>query len=267
MAGNAKTNKFMLSTATVMLGPLADLHALNPAEHSIGLVKNFQFNGEAQYTELTQGIRNAVVMSVRTGEGIRTSCEVYEFTAKNLAFAAGLDASGTTYDVVEEMSALGVAATSASTEITLAAAATTPYVAGDYIFLQKGQDDYVHVMKIASVDIAVPASPELTPVVGFEIPDGMTFPVGTRVGRLKRIDIGTSVTQPDLACKVTGILPKDNSPFTILIPKVKVTRGLGISFASDNFSNMPFEMQPYEMVMSDPFYAEYGQAQAILLAR
>lgn len=95
----------------------------------------------------------------------------------------------------------------------------------------------------------------------------MTFPIGARVGRLKRVDVGTSVNQPDLACKVTGILPKDNSPFTILLPKVKVTRGLGISFASDNFSNMPFEMQPYEMVATDPFYSEYGLAQAILLAR
>ncbi|TIT61156.1 MAG: hypothetical protein E5W90_32965, partial [Mesorhizobium sp.] len=74
MAGNAKTNKFLLSTATVMLGALADLHKLNPAEHSIGLVKNFQLTGEAQFTELTQGIRNAVVMSVRTGEGLKTSC-------------------------------------------------------------------------------------------------------------------------------------------------------------------------------------------------
>ncbi|WP_353645767.1 hypothetical protein [Mesorhizobium sp. WSM2239] len=267
MAGNAKTNKFMLSTATVMLGPLADLHALNPTEHSIGLVKNFQLTGEAQYTELTQGIRNAVVMSVRTGEGLRTSCEVYEFTAKNLAFAAGLDASGTSYDVVDEWSALAAVADDASTELTLAAATTAPIAVGDYIFLQKGQDDYVHVVKVGAIDITVPASPEITPAAGFEVPAGMSFPIGTRVGRLKRVDIGTSVTQPDLACKVTGILPKDNSPFTILLPKVKVTRGLGVSFASDNFSNMPFEMQPYEMVMADPFYSEYGQAQAVLLAR
>jgi len=262
MAGNAKTNKFMLSTATVMLGPLADLHALNPAEHSIGLVKNFQLTGEAQYTELTQGIRNAVVMSVRTGEGLRTSCEVYEFTAKNLAFAAGLDASGTTYDVVDEWSALAAEAAAEADSLTLAVAPTTPLVAGDYIFVQKGQDDYVHVMKVASI-----ATTEVTVAAGFEVPTGMSFPVGSRVGRLKRIDIGTSVTQPDLACKVTGILPKDNSPFTILLPKVKVTRGLGVSFASDNFSNMPFEMQPYEMVTDDPFYTEYGQAQAILMAR
>lgn len=264
MAGNAKTNKFMLSTATVMLGPLEDLHKLNPADNTVGLVKNFQFTGEAQYTELTQGIRNAVVMSVRTGEGLRTSCEVYEFTAKNLAFAAGKDASGTTYDVVEEMSALGTAAVGDDTDLVLAADPTAPIVAGEYLFIQKGQDDYVHVVKVGSYD---DVSMTVTIAPGFEIPSTMNFPVGARVGRLKRVDVGTHDTQPDLACKVTGILPKDNTPFTILLPKVKVTRGLGISFASDNFSNMPFEMQPYEMVMDDPFYDEYGHAQAILLAR
>ncbi|WP_206631224.1 hypothetical protein, partial [Mesorhizobium sp. M7A.F.Ca.MR.362.00.0.0] len=238
MAGNAKTNKFMLSTATVMLGALADLHKLNPIEHSIGLVKNFQLTGEAAYTELTQGIRNAVVMSVRTGEGLKTSCEVYEFTAKNIAYAAGHDASGTGFDVVDELSALSAEAIAASDEIVLAVAPTAPVVAGDYLFIQKGQDDYVHVVKAGSYDNVTKT---VTLAAGFEIPTGMTFPVGARVGRLKRVDVGQAVTQPDLACKVTGILPKDNTPFTILLPKVKVTRGLGISFASDNFSNMPFE--------------------------
>lgn len=264
MAGNAKTNKFMLSTATVMLGPLADLHALNPTQHSIGLVKNFQFTGEAQYTELQQGIRNAIVMSVRTGEGLRTSCEVYEFTAKNIAYAAGLDGSGTTFDVVEEMSALGAEAAATDTDLVLAAGPTETIEAGDYLFVQKGQDDYVHIVKVQSYDSMATT---VTVASGFEIPAGMTFPIGARVGRLKRIDVGTSATQPELACKVVGILPKDNTPFTILIPKVKITRGLGISFASDNFTNMPFEMTPYEMVMDDPFYDEYGNAQAILLAR
>ncbi|ESY35767.1 hypothetical protein NKK48_01560 [Mesorhizobium sp. C386A] len=264
MAGNAKTNKFMLSTATVMLGALADLHKLNPIEHSIGLVKNFQLTGEAAYTELTQGIRNAVVMSVRTGEGLKTSCEVYEFTGKNLAYAAGLDASGASYTVADDLSALGTEAAASDDELVLAVAPVAPVVAGDYLFVQKGQDDYVHIIKAASYDAT---SKTITVAAGFEVPTGMTFPVGARVGRLVRIDIGQNVTQPDLACKVTGILPKDNTPFTILLPKVKVTRGLGISFASDNFSNMPFEMQPYEMVTSDPFYGEYGQGQAILLAR
>lgn len=264
MAGNAKTNKFMLSTATVMLGALADLHQLNPMEHSIGLVKNFQLTGEAQMTELTQGIRNAVVMSVRTGEGLKTSCEVYEFTAKNLAYAAGLDATGTSFDVVDEMSALSAEVTAAASDIVLAVAPTKPIAAGDYLFIQKGQDDYVHVVK---VETWTDATKTATLAAGFEIPTGMTFPVGSRVGRLKKVVVGQTVTQPDLACKVTGILPKDNTPFTILLPKVKVTRGLGISFASDNFSNMPFEMQPYQMVTTDPFYGEYGDGQAILLAR
>ncbi|TGV92692.1 hypothetical protein, partial [Mesorhizobium sp. M2E.F.Ca.ET.154.01.1.1] len=86
--------------------------------------------------------------------------------------------------------------------------------------MRQRQDDYVHVVK---VETWTDATKTATLAAGFEIPTGMTFPVGSRVGRLKKVVVGQTVTQPDLACKVTGILPKDNTPFTILLPKVKVT--------------------------------------------
>lgn len=264
MAGNAKTSKFMLSTATVMIGPMADLHRLEPQKHSIGLVKNFQFTGEPQMTELTQGIKNAVVMSVKTSEGLRTSCEVYEFTPQNLAYASGLDGSQTKFEIAQELSALSAEAAPEGTDLTLATDLTDPLVAGDYLFVQKGQDDYVHIVKVASYD---DITSTVTIVAGFEIPAGMTFPIGSRVGKLVRVDVGGNTAQPEFACKVVGLLPKDNSPFTILFPKVKITRGLGVSFAADNFTNMPFEMTPYQQVMNDPFYDEYGDGQAILFAR
>ena len=47
MAGEAKTDSFMLGAATVMIGAMADLYDLNPTDHSIGLVKNFSTLGTA----------------------------------------------------------------------------------------------------------------------------------------------------------------------------------------------------------------------------
>ena len=77
MAGEAKTNAFMLGTATVMLGAQADLFDLNPTEHSIGLVKNFNLQVDQTYTELTQGVQNQIVFSVRTGNKVMNTMEAY----------------------------------------------------------------------------------------------------------------------------------------------------------------------------------------------
>jgi hypothetical protein len=94
MAGEAKTNNFMLGTATVMLGPMDDVFDLTPANHSIGLVKNFQLQSQPTFADLTQGIKNTQVYSVHTGNDVRASMEVYEFTAQNLSYALGLAATG-----------------------------------------------------------------------------------------------------------------------------------------------------------------------------
>ena len=67
MAGFAKTKNFMLSTATVMIGPMADLHKLNPDEHSAGLVKNFQMTADPPFVGLGHGIKHNVVVHVKNG--------------------------------------------------------------------------------------------------------------------------------------------------------------------------------------------------------
>ena len=95
MPGLATSDEFFLSTATVMIGPQADLMELNVAEHSLGLVKNFSMQSDPTLVELTQGIRNQRVATMVTGTGLKTSWEMYEYTAENLAYAAGLDATGT----------------------------------------------------------------------------------------------------------------------------------------------------------------------------
>lgn len=61
MAGEAKSTSFVLGTATVMIGPRADVFELTPEEHSIGLVKNFTLSGDPSYLDLTHGVRNTIV--------------------------------------------------------------------------------------------------------------------------------------------------------------------------------------------------------------
>lgn len=266
MPGTAKTSQFLLSTATVMIGPLADLHNLNPAAHSVGLAKNFQMSFDPTYTELTQGITNNVVMSVRTSEAIRASFEVYEYTLRNIGYAAGLDASGISFNSPVGLHLTTAPVAAGATTLVIGSDVSAQYPVGTYFFIQAGTDDQVHIAKVSAVAFATGAT--TITFVGFAVPTGVTFPVGSRVGVVKKIEVGSGVLfQPELAAKIVGILPKNNEPFTILLPKVKVTRGLNVAFDSANFTNLPFELTPYSQTTSDPFYNEYGGASAILFPR
>ncbi len=265
MPGTAKTSQFLLSTATVMLGVQTDLFNLNPAAHSIGLAKNFQMSQDPSYTELQQGITNTTVMSVRTSEPLKASFEVYEYTIRNVGYASGLDASGVTYNPQAAIALSTASITAAAVAIVVSGDVTATIAVGDYIFIQNGTDDLVHIAKVTATSFSTNTTITFT---GYPIPAGVTFPIGSRVGEVKRIDLGTGVLfQPELAAKIVGVLPKTNEPFTILLPKVKVTKGLNLNFDSQNFTNMPFELTPYSQTPTDPFYAEFGSAAAILFPR
>lgn len=93
MAGEARTTNFMLGTAEVMIGPRDKLFELTPELNSVGLVKNFVCEATKEQVELGQGIQNTLVHIRSTGSTARASCEVYEFTSKNLAYALSLDGS------------------------------------------------------------------------------------------------------------------------------------------------------------------------------
>lgn len=266
MAGNAKTGNFFLSTATVMIGPKADLYKLNTDAHSIGLVKNFAMQTDPQFLELTQGIANDVVASAKTAHGASASMEVYEYTLRNLAYAAGIDGSGASFDVSPGVIGLTDAAlAAAATTITVGSDITTGLSSGDYIYIQKGDDDYVHIAKLSANPTFATAKTTLT-FAGFPVPVGMTFPIGSRVGKLRAVDVGGNSLQAELAAKVVGVTPKDKKPFIILFPKVKITQGLNLSFASDNWSNMPFGFTPYVLTADEPLYSDFGDKVARILA-
>lgn len=260
MPGYAQTNRFILSSATVMLGAQNALFNLTGA-NAIGLVKNVNITSDPQEIELGQGIQNDIVASVRTQDTVRVSMEVYEFTAKNLAYAAGLDAS-TGYTETSNTFPVAANVTAGANVITVTGDATGEITAGTWIKVYQNLDpSNVYVGKVVTATFSSPDT-TITLDTGFTFPEDIT--AGGHVTKTELITLGGQSTQPLLSCKIFGFTPQDNRPFTVLFPKVKVTRGFNLSFSPENFSNMPFEIMPYALVSTDPFYSEFGSRKGLL---
>lgn len=257
MPGLAKTADFLLSTATVMIGPRDKLMELTPALHSVGLIKNVQVTTEPQFVSLTQGVEAVEVAAVNVANPARISGELYEYSARNLAYGAGLDASGAGYDPITTKAALASPIASGGSTVALAAGsvAANGIVVGDFIVIQDNvQGDLVHVGKVGSI-----ATDTITLAAGYTMPVGMTFAVATTdVYRVRNIRVGSNFKRPAFGCKLIGIIPESGEPITVLFPKVRITRGVGLAFQNENFANMPFEFAPQALLPSDPYYADFG---------
>jgi hypothetical protein len=265
MAGEAKTTDFLLSTATLMVGPSAKVMELNPAQHSLGLIKNVAVSSDPQFTELTQGVDALVVASVATGTQSKIAGEVYEYTARNIAYGAGIDASGSGFDADVKSYALATAIPNTLTStVPLEAGKGADFAVDDWVVIQDTNvTDRVHVGKVASK-----ATDTLTLAAGYAIPAGQAFAIATTViYRVKAIGVGGAAAQPTYGIKLVGLLPSTGEPVTIVFPKVKVTKGISLSFQTDNFSNMPFEFTPYALVPADPYYSDFGRKQFMILKR
>jgi len=248
MAGEAKSIDFLVGTATIMLGAQADLRDFRPESHSIGLVKNVKLMAEASYIELTQGIRNSVVHSIKTGEPVRASCEVYEFNAANWTYALGF--SG--YNVVntEFETTVTTLVPSSSTGLdTFDVVATTGYTVGDYVMVQVGYDDTVIPRKIVA---------KTTSTVQFDAPiKNVAVPVGAKIRRCLVVSVGRKSEQPFLAAKIVGTMA-DNREIAIEIPKLRITKGFDIVFQTSDYANMAFEFTVYDQVPTvDPQYTRF----------
>ena len=82
MAGEARSINFAVGTATIMLGAPADLRDFTPTTHSIGLVKDVKVMAEASYIKLTQGVRNSIVHSIKTGDPVSMGASFMSITLK-----------------------------------------------------------------------------------------------------------------------------------------------------------------------------------------
>lgn len=255
MAGEAKTTEFLLSTATVMIGPQSKVMELNPTDHGIGLVKNIQVTADLGFTELSQGVNAQVVSSVNTSNNTKISGEIYEFSARNLAYGAGLDGSVTAYDPLTSSFTLASAVTTGGATLPLSVGSGASFAAGDYVVIQDTVNtDRLHVGKVQSI-----ATDTLTLASGYTMPTPMAFAVATTiVYKVRRIAVGAVSTQPTFGAKLVGIMPEGGAPVTLIFPKIKITKGISLAFQQDNYSNMPFEFTPYSLVAADPYFADFG---------
>lgn len=255
MSGEAKTEKFLLADATIMVGPRADVFELTPELHSLGLAKRVQVNAEPQWAELTQGITKQTVFSVNIGINSTISGEIFEYTARNLAYGAGIDASGAAYDEFTTIFALASEHDDADTSIALATGAGASFQAGDFMLLQKDESDLVAVIKCGTVtddSVAIAA--------GYGLPAGVVWPVATtRVFRVRKpLKVGTQTDDGLLGVKIAGVMPSNQRPVVMIFPKSRIQKGLSISFQEEDFANMMFEFKPYALLPNDAFYADFA---------
>lgn len=257
MYGLAMSNRFMLGAATLLLGPQADLFNLTRAQHSVGLIKNFALTAEPTYTDLSQGVKNTVVYSVMTGHTARASAELYEFSAKNIAYTAQMN--GATMEVatnIETTLSAAVAGSSGTPATSVTVASATGLAVGDWILIQDPTtpDDAV-VRKISAI-----ATDTLTtnPNIQRNLANGST------VRRVNFIEVGTKQEQPFFSAMIHGVLANGDE-VSIALPKVRVTNGLNLSFATNDYGNMPIELGIYDLVPTDPHYAQFGSVPAGIL--
>lgn len=252
MAGEAKTNQFMLGTATVMIGPQADVFDLRSANHAIGLVKNFSITAEPQFTELRQGVQNSLVSAVLTQNTVRASMEVYEYTARNLGYALNLN--GDDYATMTEAGTLDSETAADSAVLALGTGEGASFSAGDYVVIDGG-NELIFTRKILSI-----ATDSLT--VDINLP--VAIPVGSTVRRVNAMDIGSRAEPEYYSMKIVGQFA-DGTDCVLLLPKVRITGGFTLQFQTDNFGNLPFEVACYDKVSTDPHYADFKDKQALLL--
>lgn len=254
MAGTALTDNFLIQTATVMLGLSADLMDLDPVTHSMGLVKNFTISSEPSLTELTQGLTNNVVDSVVTGNPVRASMEVYEYTSKNLSYSLGLAGSAAVAaQTVSNSTASATTANSTTLPLTLA----TGFAAGDYIMIKMNSDDNVITRRIVSIATnTLTLDKAIVPIV----------PISTPVTKVNMIQGGSTASPGYFSCKVVGKLT-NGEPIVLLLPKVRIVKGFALAFSTENYGNLPIELSIYDQVATDPFYAQFSGAQYHILAR
>jgi hypothetical protein len=252
MAGEAKTNKFLIGEATLMVGPMASVFDLQPTAHSLGLVKNLAVAVETGNVELTQGIENVPIFSVQNQFNPSASCEVYEYTARNLSYGLGLDASGVAFDepAASGPYTLNTLVAAAATSIVLATGQGATFVVGDSVIMQVGEDVIYTGKVTAKVTDTLTVSPATPPVI--------TWPIATtRVFRARAISAAGGNTN-FLSAKAVVMNPGALAPTVILFPKIRVSKGFNLAIGTQDFANLPFEFMPYPLTASDTLYSQFG---------
>lgn len=249
-----KTNNFMLAAATVMIGPKEDLMKLNPEEHSIGLVKNYTVTNDKTSTDLNAGVQNDLAFTMVTSSDTRSTMEVYEYTAKNMAYALGLagyemqEVTGDVYTMTTE----GTNNTDKTHTLTVDTPASGQALSdGQYVSIRNPLNDNIVLAKVT--DASTLSSGTLT--VQVDLGDAV-IPKKSVVQAVSILELGSTKEQAELSAKVSGQLA-DGTWVTVLNPRVKMTSSFSAAFSADNFGNMPFEWRNLKLLMGDTFYSEF----------
>lgn len=139
---------------------------------------------------------------------------------------------------------------------TLAIVANLGFAANDYVAIQIGTDDKVLIRQIVS---------NITGTLTFTRGINQAIPVGATVTKVLYASIGSKADQPFFGAAIVGTL-SDGSEATLLIPKIRISKGLSLAFTTGDFGNLPFEMDVYDLVSTDPFYTEFNGDQARLFS-
>lgn len=255
--GTAKTDNFLFGQASVMLGPQADAFDLTQA-NSIGLVKNVKVMQDSGFAELAQGTQGSIVMSLRNSAAMRVSFECYEFTSKNLAYGLGLDGSALTEQTIAGTASALVTGNDIVVDIALTSGAS--FAIGQWVSIAV-QDGYAESTLIRKITNKVTN----TITVNAPIPTGVTIPNLAAVKVLNAVKVADKSAQPPfLSAKIVGALA-NGTIVTLLIPKVRITKGFDMSFGNQDYGNLPFEMAVMDLTASDTGYTESGGASAFVL--
>lgn len=252
---DVKNPKFVIGNATVMIAPYAeDVFALNPDDHSVGMVKSVTMEQQADQIMLKNGIQQLTVDTQKSNVNMTTTFEGYEFSAQNLTYALGI--AGAT--VKRLRGSLFAEALSGATTLTVA---SNP-IAGDTessidaigdiptgatLLLQNpDQPDEVYPVRVTAE--SVDAAPNYTVTVD-AIP--VDAAAGWTVWVVNEVAAG-SFEQDDYFCaKIVGKLSANDEPIVLVIPKLKITRGFNLTFSETDYSNLPFELSPIVMTKSE----------------
>lgn len=275
MAGEAKTTSFMLASATLMIGPQASMWDFTPANNSIGLVKGVEVSTNPSYVELTQGPKGQVVYSSMVANPVSVKAQVYEYTAANLAYGLGLEGYNLVSPTVTNATlTAGLTGNTSTPVTTLTMSAptdlTASLTAGAWISIQ-GQDkalDRLHVAQLSANATVTGTGPYVHTLTfaGFGLKTGNNFSAGDKVLIMSPLDVGVKSDSPFHAAKIVANLPDTKQPVAIYIPKCRVTKGFQLGFTTDNFGNMPFELQCYDQVPADPWYSSFNGVAKIMSA-
>jgi hypothetical protein len=274
MAGEAKTNSFVLASATVMVGTQANVLALTPTANSIGLVKNVMVSMTPTYTDLTQGVRGARVASELTNSVTKVSAEVFEYTSENMAYALGLLnpvlTSPTSVYPLTTALAGSTTAPVVTASFSTATDVSASFPSGTWVMIQDAvYTDHAHYVQLSVNATYTPGVPPALGTVvltfaGYGLTSGNNFLAGANVSLVNALTIGQRLDQPYLSARIVAPLPSGDT-VGIILPKVRITKGFNLTFGVEKFDDMPFELDPYDLLPGDPLYSLFPSGGCALL--